>query len=106
MYDHIKERHLTNAEAAEDDKEAILGTLQSEKMWPALDGMPEEEAVALRDRILNEIQGMDKLPASGAKDLFLINGGYADELEPGDSPLVISPGWQAAYDEWDRRLDE
>lgn len=104
MYDHIEERHLTNAEAAEDDKEAILGTLQSEKMWPVLGGMPEEEAVALRDRIITEIQGVDKLPPSGmttpdaTKYVFLINGDYGDELEPGDSPLVISPGWQAAYE--------
>ena len=60
--------------------------------------MPDDEAIALRDRILSEIQGMDKLHASGAKDHFVINLDYADELEPGDSPLVISPGWQAAYE--------
>ena len=104
MYDHIEERHLTNAEAAEDDKRAILGTLQSEKMWPVLGGMPEEEAVALRDRIITEIQGVDKLPPSGmttpdaTKYVFVINGDYGDELEAGDSPLVIRPGWQAAYE--------
>ena len=98
MYDHIEERHLTNAEAAEDDKEAILGTLQSEKMWPVLGGMPEEEAIALRDRIISEIQGVDKLP-DATKYVFLINGDYGDELEAGDSPLVIRPGWQAAYEE-------
>ncbi len=105
MYDHIEERHLTNAEAAEEDKEAILGTLMSERMWPVLGGMPEEKAVALRDRILSEIQGVDKLPPSGmttpdaTKYVFVINGDYGDELEPGDSPLVIRPGWQAAYEE-------
>lgn len=104
LYDHIEERHLTNAEAAEDDKEAILGTLQSEKMWPVLGGMPEEEAVDLRDRIITEIQGVDKLPPSGmttpdaTKYVFVINGDYSDELEAGDSPLVIRPGWQAAYE--------
>ena len=104
VYDHIEERYLTNAEAAEDDKEAILGTLQSEKMWPVLGGMPEEEAVDLRDRIITEIQGVDKLPPSGmttpdaTKYVFVINGDYSDELEAGDSPLVIRPGWQAAYE--------
>ena len=104
-YNHIEERHLTNAEAAESDKRAILGTLQSEKMWPVLGGMPEDEAVALRDRIISEIQGVDKLPPSGmttadaTKYVFLINGDYGDELEAGDSPLVIRPGWQAAYEE-------
>ena len=74
-------------------------------MWPVLGGMPEDEAVALRDRIINEIQGVDKLPPSGmttpdaTKYVFVINGDYGDELEPGDSPLVIRPGWQAAYEE-------
>ena len=94
-------RHSTYGELAEDDKESILATLQSEKMWPVLGGMPGDEAVALRDRIITEIQGVDKLP-DATKDVFLINGDYGDELEAGDSPLVISPGWQAAYDKWDR----
>ena len=103
-YSHTIERHLTNAEAAEGRKEGILGELQSEKNWPALDGMPEDEAIALRDRIISEIQGVDKLPPSGmttpdaTKYVFVIKMDYGDELEPGDSPLVISPGWQAAYE--------
>ena len=59
--------------------------------------MPEDEAVALRDRIINEVQWTDKLP-SGPFDIFAIYGKYVDELEVGDSPLVISPGWQAAYE--------
>ena len=98
-YSHTMKRHLTNAEAAEGRKEGILGELQSGKVWPTLGGLPEEEAVALRDRIISEIQGVDKLPASGAKDHFVINMGYGDELAPGVSPLVIRPGWQAAYEE-------
>ena len=59
--------------------------------------MPEAEAMALRDRIIDEIEGMDEIPES-----FFV---YKDDLdlEVGDSPLVISPGWQAAYDEWDHR---
>ena len=67
--------------------------------------MPEDEAIAIRDRIINEIQGMDKLP-TGTKNHFVINLDYGNELEPGDSPLVISPGWQAAYDEWDRERNK
>ena len=103
-YNHREERYLTNAEDAERDKEVILGVLMSERRWPVLGGMPEDEAVALQDRILSEIQGVDKLPPSGmttpdaTKYIFAINGDYGDELEPGDSPLVISPGWQAAYE--------
>ena len=89
---HTMKRHLTNAEAAEGRKEAILGELQSEKVCPTLGGMPETEAVALRDRIINEIQGLDKLPASGAKDHFVINMDYVDKLEVRVSPLVISHG--------------
>ena len=104
-YNHIEERYLTNAEDAERDKDVILGVLMSERRWPVLGGMPEDEAVALQDRILSEIQGVDKLPPSGmttpdaTKYIFAINGDYGDELEPGDSPLVIRPDWQAAYEE-------
>ena len=38
----------------------------------------------------------------GRKIFFAIYGKYVDELEVDDSPLVISPSWQAAYDKWDR----
>ena len=73
-------------------------------MWPVLGGMPDDEAIALRDRIITEIQGTDKLP-DATKYVFAINGDYGDELEPGDSPLVISPGWQAAYEEKYHQVD-
>ena len=101
-YNHREDRHSTYGELVEGSKEVIVTMLQSKKRWPDREFMPDDEAIALRDRILTEIQGMDKLHASGAKDHFLINMDYGDELEAGDSPLVISPGWQAAYDEWDR----
>ena len=97
-YDHIKERFETNAEAAEGFFESIVYALHAERKWPDREFMPEDEAVALRDRIINEVQWTDKLP-SGPEDLFAIYGPYVRELEVGDSPLVISPGWQAAYEE-------
>ena len=100
-YDHILKRPITYAESAESFKESIVYALHAERKWPDREFMPEDEAVALRDRIINEVQWTDKLP-SGPENHFTIHGKYVDELEVGDSPLVISPGWQAAYDEWDR----
>lgn len=96
-YDHRENRRSTYGELVEDAKEMIVGLLQSEREWPDRKFMPEDEAIALRDRILNEIQGVDKLPI-GTKNHFVINLDYADELEPRDSPLVIRPGWQADYE--------
>lgn len=100
-YDHRENRHSTYGELVEDSKEVIVTMLQSKKRWPDREFLPEEEAIALRDRIITEIQGTDKLPTE-TKNRFAINLDYGDELEPGDSPLVLSPGWQAAYDKWDR----
>ena len=64
--------------------------------------MPEGKAIALRDRIVDEIQGMEELPAPD----FVYDHSYEEELEVGFSPLVISPGWQKAYDEWEQRWYE
>ena len=100
-YNHREDRHSTYGELVEGSKEVIVSMLQSKKRWPDREFMPDDEAIALRDRIITEIQGMDKLPTE-TKNHFAINLDYADELEAGDSPLVIRPGWQAAYDEWDR----
>ena len=99
-YSYGLERYRTNAEVAEMFKEAIVYCLHAERMWPDREFMPEDEAIALRDRIVNEIQGMDKMPDPG----FSSSNGYREELEEGFSPLVISPGWQAAYDEWSHRM--
>ncbi len=95
-YDLGKERYNTNAEVAEMWFESIVYSLHALKRWPDKEFMPEDEAVALRDRIVKEIQGMDELPYPG----FAIDHDYRDELEPGFSPLVINRGWQKAYDEW------
>ena len=82
--------------------ESIVYSLHAEREWTDREFMPEAEAIAIRDRIVNEIQGMDELPYPE----FAVDHDYSDELEVGFSPLVISRGWQAAYDEWNRRLDE
>ena len=59
--------------------------------------MPEDEAIDLRDRIIDEIEGMDEIP----HPRFTYRND--PDLKVGDSPLVISLGWQEAYDKWDRR---
>ena len=99
-YSFRKGRHETNGEKAEVFRESIVYTLHAERRWPDREFMPEDEAMAIRDRIIEEIEGMDEIPEP--------NFTYKDDLdlEVGDSPLVISPGWQAAYDEWDRRWFE
>ncbi|MCS1410240.1 MAG: hypothetical protein M2R45_03431 [Verrucomicrobia subdivision 3 bacterium] len=87
-------------EAADAERESIIYFLHAERVWPDKEVMPEAEARALRDRIINEIPGMDTLEVN---DPFCYNIDYGDELELGDSPLVIRPGWQAAWEDWDRR---
>ena len=99
-YSYGLERYRTNAEVAEMFKEAIVYTLHAERRWPDREFMPEDEAVALRDRIVQEIQGMEEMPDPGFSD----SNDYNVELEEGFSPLVISPGWQASYDEWSQRM--
>ena len=57
-------RHLTNAEEAESCFESIVYQLHAERMWPDREFMPEDESMAIRDRIIDEIQGMDEIPES------------------------------------------
>ena len=90
-------RYCTNAEQAEAHFEGIVYCLHAERDWPDREFMPEAEAIALRDRIVDEIQGMEELPAPD----FVYDHSYEEELDVGFSPLVISQGWQKAYDEWD-----
>ena len=89
-------RYKTNGEAAETFFEGIVYELHAERVWPDREFMPEDEATALRDRIIDEIEGMDEIP----HPRFTYRND--PDLKVGDSPLVISLGWQAAYDEWDR----
>ena len=92
-------RHVTNAEEAECCFESIVYELHAERRWPDREFMPEDEAMAIRDRIIDEVKGMDEIPESNFAYFA-----YKDDLDlkVGDSPLVINPGWQAAYDEWDQ----
>ena len=102
-YNHIEERHDTNGELAERHKEAIVYCLHAERMWPDREFMPEDEGIAIRDRIVKEIQGMEEMPDPGFSH---VNRYSLNEPKVGFSPLVISPGWQAAYDEWERQWVE
>ena len=83
-------------------KEAIVYLLHAERMWPDREFRPEDEAIAIRHRIVNEIQGMDEVP----RPKFAIALDYMDEREAGDTPLMINGRWQASYDEWSRRIHE
>ncbi len=91
-------RYCTNAEVTEMWKDGIVAYLYDEDDWPDRELMTETEAMALRDHIIDEIQGADKMPDPN----FVYNLDYEEELEVGFSPLVIRPGWQASYD----RLEE
>ena len=58
-----REYAKTNGEVAEMFKESIVYTLHAERRWPDREFMPEAEAImALRDQIIDEIQGMDEMP--------------------------------------------
>ena len=77
-------------------KEAIVYCLHADRVRPDREFMPEDEDIAFRDRIVNEIQGMDKMPRY---EFAVVSNKYTDGQEVESSPLVISPGWQKAYDE-------
>ena len=96
-YSFRKGRHETNGERVNMYRESIVYNLHAERRWPDREFMPEDEAMAIRDRIIDEVKGMDEIPDHP-------RFAYKDDLDlkVGDLPLVISPGWQAAYAEWDR----
>ena len=98
-YCYNTERYCTNAEVTEMWKDGIVAYLYEEDIWPDRELMTETEAMALRDRIMDEIQGVDKMPDPG----FVHDHDYEEELEVGFSPLVISPGWQESYNRWEEQ---
>lgn len=65
--------------------------------------MLQDESVAIRDRIVQEIQRMEEMPSH---DIAVMDYDYRDEREAGFPPLVIRPGWQESYEEWSRRIHE
>ncbi len=91
-YSNRMGRYKMNGEVVETYREGIVYNLHAERVWPDREFMPEAEAImALRDQIIDEIQGMDEIPAPR----FTYRN--VSDLEVRDSPLVISPGWQAAH---------
>ena len=98
-YCYRTERYCTNAEVTEMWKDGIVAYLYEEDIWPDRELMTETEAMALRDRIMDEIQGVDKMPYPR----FVHDHDYEEELEVGFSPLVIRPGWQESYDRWEEQ---
>ncbi|MCS1407677.1 MAG: hypothetical protein M2R45_00837 [Verrucomicrobia subdivision 3 bacterium] len=84
---------LTWGQMAERSARGIVGHLMSDRTWPIKEGMLEEEAIALRDRIIAEIDPAD-VPGG---DAFAYDEQYELELKPGDSLLVPYEGWIEAY---------
>lgn len=62
-YSHRENRPHTYGELAETWFQSIVYCLHAERMWTDREFMPEDEAVALRDRIVNEIQEKEEMPA-------------------------------------------
>ena len=89
---------ITMEEETRTLKDGIIYHVHAERSWPDKATLTAEEAEALRDRIVAEIQGMDAL----SDPRFFRMGDYEDALQAGESPLVPKVGWQAAYDEWDK----
>ena len=92
----------TWGEQMETYRDGILYHLSAPRKWPdkpmtAEGGVSMKEAIALEmlDQIL-AIPGVEQMP----DPLFAYHGDYEDQLQLGDIPLVISVGWQEAYDEW------
>ena len=79
-------RDITWGEETENLKECILGALISNDANPDQPWMPEDQARAIQERLLNEIPaaGFLEMPKVG----FTFNSKYESELKPGD-PLLI-----------------
>ena len=94
-------RYCTNAEVTEMWKDGIVAYLYDEDIWPDRELMTETEAMALRDRIIDEIQGADKMPYPR----FVHDHSYEEELEVGFSPLVIRPRLASVLRQTGRTMD-
>lgn len=77
-------RDVTWAERTERLATLIIGPLVNQRIgW---EGIPKEQAIAIRDRLINEIpsEGFLELP----EVIWAYNGKYMGELKPGD-PLLV-----------------
>ncbi|MCS1409004.1 MAG: hypothetical protein M2R45_02183 [Verrucomicrobia subdivision 3 bacterium] len=92
---------MTWGEKADSHARSIVYKLHARKRWPSKEWMPEEEAMALRDRILAEIT-----PANTSgywPKSFVRFHEHAKELEEGDAFLIPKEGWVEAYWQWQDR---
>lgn len=83
---------------------SIGSFLHDQSDWPEKDPeqLPPPEIQKVIYRLFTEVRGMDSIP----DPRFVINGGYLDELQVGDSPLVPRVGWQAAHDKWNEEVQD
>ena len=79
-------RDITWGEETENLKECILGALISNDVNPDQPWMPEDQARAIQERLLNEIpaEGFLEMPKVG----FTYNSKYEGELKAGDHLLI------------------
>ncbi|MCS1413455.1 MAG: hypothetical protein M2R46_01171 [Verrucomicrobia subdivision 3 bacterium] len=87
---------MTWGELANSAYESIGYNLHARKMWPDKEYMPEAEMLALRDRIIAEIDPAD-IPKNPG---FTLSDDHERALEPGDSFLIPKEGWVEAHWKW------
>lgn len=86
----------TYGEYANSFYEGVGYKLHAPRMWPDKEWMPEDEMMALRDRILAEID-----PANIPKNPgFAYSGAHERALEAGDSFLIPKEGWVESNHTW------
>ena len=97
---------LTWGEHAEGLKPCILSRIDGRSQWPDKEPMPEDQADAVVERLINEIPGMADL--EGRLAAQLIDHTKPDSnplprktLKVGDPLLVPYVGYQAGVDAWD-----
>ena len=89
---------MTYGEYANSFYEGIGYKLHAPRMWPDKEYMPEEEMLALRDRIMAEIDPND-IPKSPG---FAYSGAHEEALEAGDPFLIPKEGWVEAHWQWQK----
>ena len=77
---------------ATDLAESIVYKVHARKLWPEKDWMPEAQAMALRDRIISEIDPAD-IPGGR---VCAYSHSHELALQPGDPFLIPNEGWVEA----------